>query len=152
MSAPLAAAPARQPCPPRRRQRSRPTAQLPPPTAPGARPLHLPPLPPPLQALVKFSPGATAAGKGRALARGQARQEEVVSSAADGEWVRVTFVGPPGASTAKAAKRIEEDPDVQIVEVGRAPGEARAGGARGRTGGAAGRRGAGGRAPAAVGC
>lgn len=71
---------------------------------------------PSLQALVKFAAGASPAARGRALAKGQAQQAEVVASAAGGQWVRVRFTGP-GASTAKAAKRIEEDSSVELVEV-----------------------------------
>lgn len=77
-------------------------------------------LPPaPLQALVKFAPGTTQAAKGRALARGQATEEEVVvqGSVVGGELVRIRFNDKAGKSTGKAAREIEADPSVEYAEV-----------------------------------
>ncbi|PRW44586.1 peptidase S8 [Chlorella sorokiniana] len=68
------------------------------------------------EALVRFAPGATPAAKGRALIQGQAQEAEVVASDASGQWVRVKFSGAAGASTAKAAKKVEEDAAVEAVE------------------------------------
>lgn len=69
------------------------------------------------QALVKFVAGADPAAKGRALAKAQAQEAEVVSSHPGGQWVLVKFAAGAGASTAKAAAKIAEDDAVEAVEV-----------------------------------
>lgn len=85
------------------------------------------------QALVKFVAGADPAAKGRALAKGQAQEAEVVSSHPGGQWVLVKFAAGAGASTAKAAAKIAEDDAVEAVEVTyRVAAAVLGGGCRGR--------------------
>ena len=77
--------------------------------------------PPPtiVQALVQFRPGSGPVARGRALGRGGGAEAEVVVPAAAGRGplVRATFGAAAGKSTAKAAKRVADDPAVEFVEV-----------------------------------